>query len=556
MLRKITLLLVIFSVQFSFGQTNYFVGQTGQDAAGFGLSASSPFLTVTYAATQVTAGDTINVLSGTYTNTSYGNGNMWNEDEAVKIYDLHGNASAYITIRPFGNQSVTFKGDGDYIVQIRNSSYIRLQGFGIEGEVNHIPLDSALQYQFIYKDSLGIIHYRVAPHTPDSVVDTMTFPILNHILRPGYFNGIGVLVQNSNHVDISGNHIHHTPGTGLRAFQCDYINFTDNEIDNCSRRSSVGNHGLVIDGSISVDNIDTAKIFILRNRVHHNYNEVYSWNPQKTFINAQIDEGKGITPQRNTVANGWRHGRIRIENNLAYLNGFSGVAVNEGVRVDIINNSCYLNSFTGRGRYLGISIQSGDSISIVNNIVVADTSWQGFALAASDTSNLLISTNLIQGHVDAGIAAIAVNSVFTDPQFNNPSVYDFSLQPSSAAINASLLTMAPLTDFFNNTRDSLPDIGAIEYISPIGIADAGQLLEHVGVYPNPFSIQATFYSDFILKNATLTVYNTYGQIVKQIRNISDQWIVFTRDNLPSGPYFLQLTEKNEIIAIDKIMIAD
>ena len=42
------------------------------------------------------------------------------------------------------------------------------------------------------------------------------------------------------------------------------------------------------------------------------------------------------------------------------------------------------------------------------------------------------------------------------------------------------------------------------------------------LYPNPFSIQTTLKIDNLLKNATLTVYNSFGQTVKQIKNISGQ----------------------------------
>jgi hypothetical protein len=74
------------------------------------------------------------------------------------------------------------------------------------------------------------------------------------------------------------------------------------------------------------------------------------------------------------------------------------------------------------------------------------------------------------------------------------------------------------------------------------------------VYPNPFSFETTFRTDHYLRRATLSVYNVYGQVVKQLDNLSGETITFSRDNLPAGLFFLELSEKNRIIAYGKIII--
>lgn len=78
----------------------------------------------------------------------------------------------------------------------------------------------------------------------------------------------------------------------------------------------------------------------------------------------------------------------------------------------------------------------------------------------------------------------------------------------------------------------------------------------LSVYPNPFSTQTTLRTDKDLKDATLTVYNLYGQIVKEIKNISGQAITLHRDNLVGGLHFIRLTQDNKIISADKLVIAD
>ena len=96
---------------------------------------------------------------------------------------------------------------------------------------------------------------------------------------------------------------------------------------------------------------------------------------------------------------------------------------------------------------------------------------------------------------------------------------------------------------------------------------------NISVYPNPTNQNTTLKFDNAMKgNCTLTVYNSYGQQVKQfvIRN-SDSFVI-RRDNLPGGLYFLRLTTSSpfsspngggqegagwgEVIATGKLVITD
>jgi len=81
--------------------------------------------------------------------------------------------------------------------------------------------------------------------------------------------------------------------------------------------------------------------------------------------------------------------------------------------------------------------------------------------------------------------------------------------------------------------DPLPPAGSLNYYWEIGYAtDAGFAAGIIStdakkeflLYPNPFSSSTTLRTDIFLKNATLTVYNSYGQTVKQIKNISGQTV--------------------------------
>lgn len=462
---KNKIILAVFSLTASMnliGQTNYFVADNGIDS-NTGLSIAAAFNTAQKAVDVATHGDTINVLGGPYSNATFGTVDIWKEERTIHIKNkLNAINEDYLVIRPYQKELVKLNGDGAFIIQIVNSSYIHVEGFEIEGETNNIPLAFAEQHKFTYKDEDGNILQRVPPNTSDEAVANMTFPVLSNITRPTYFNTHGISVNRSHHIKILNNIVHHTPGEGIRSFTSDYLTINGNIVHNCSRRSATGVHGLSVYTLASIDEVTAYKVFIENNRVYDNYNEVYSWSQSKTIITPHIDEGKGITVQRCTPDKGWKNGRVLFQNNLTYNNGFSGLHVNSGERVDIINNTSYHNSFTGSGNQHGISAQGSNDIKIINNIIVNNPALNGKGINIGNTGSYIIKNNLLSGTIDADANAIDQNTIFADPLFVDVNNFDFSLQSTSSAIGAASSNDAPALDYLNNSRDTNPDIGAIE----------------------------------------------------------------------------------------------
>ena len=89
-----------------------------------------------------------------------------------------------------------------------------------------------------------------------------------------------------------------------------------------------------------------------------------------------------------------------------------------------------------------------------------------------------------------------------------------------------------------------------------GITNSNFYPNSFKVFPNPFSTQTTLQTDILLHNATFTVYNCLGQTVREITNISGNTATFYRDNLPSGLYFIRLTQDNKQIETKKLIITD
>ena len=560
---KLILLLIIllYSSVVVFAQNNYYVSQqTGSDNNN-GQSVSNPFKTVDEALNFIQPGDTLWFM-GEFTNPSYNpnynysnninDPHIWHQENTVRINNLNGASGQYITLKAYDNNTV-LKGDGANILRITNSSYLRIEGFEIYGEVENIPLSTALALQFLYReDGSTNTQYRVQPGTSASQVENMTFPALNNVSRPSYTDTRGLYISsNIHHLDIVDNYIHHIPGNGFRVQGCDYVNIIGNEVHDTSRKSYSGTHGLVVTNATSIDNFNGYKIFIQQNKVHHNYNEIYSWAPSKTFITPRIDEGKGISLQRNDVANGWTKGRFLVSDNLTYWNGYSGLHSNTGVRIDFINNTAYMNSYTNTvtyaneeqsGNNIGMSAQGGNNNKFINNVIFIDNAWGGFPISiANNETNTQIENNIVFGingttNLDSDVSAIDVNTLVANPLFEDPDNFDFSLTSNSPAIGFANATFATDTDYFGNDRDNNPDAGAIEFsnLSMKKISSAS-----FDVYPNPVSDVLFIKSEEVLN--TVMVYDITGKEISVTIDLVQKQVDLSE--LSTGVYLVVLNNQ-------------
>jgi hypothetical protein len=86
--------------------------------------------------------------------------------------------------------------------------------------------------------------------------------------------------------------------------------------------------------------------------------------------------------------------------------------------------------------------------------------------------------------------------------------------------------------------------------------DESEHFPFTSISPNPVSASAVLKTNVPFDNAVLTIYNMYGQQVKQLNDLSGNSITLQREGLPAGVYFIRLGEDNTIIASDKLIIAD
>jgi hypothetical protein len=109
------------------------------------------------------------------------------------------------------------------------------------------------------------------------------------------------------------------------------------------------------------------------------------------------------------------------------------------------------------------------------------------------------------------------------------------------------------------TNSGLPNTGDI-FIAKLGNSTLSlpeiEQKQRLEFFPNPFCTVTNFQTDQLLKDVTLTLYNAFGQVVNQIIHISGHTVSISRNNLPSGTYFILLTQNNTIISSGKVVITD
>lgn len=131
-----------------------------------------------------------------------------------------------------------------------------------------------------------------------------------------------------------------------------------------------------------------------------------------------------------------------------------------------------------------------------------------------------------------------------------------SAYPTFNKIDPNNFYLAWLTkDTVNNKINVFERL--IHFNSTTGINTSEQNMNpQIHIFPNPFSLETTLKSNDNFIDATLIIYNSQGQQIKQIKNIFGQTVTLNRDNLQSGLYFIRLTQDSKVITTGKLVITD
>lgn len=105
------------------------------------------------------------------------------------------------------------------------------------------------------------------------------------------------------------------------------------------------------------------------------------------------------------------------------------------------------------------------------------------------------------------------------------------------------------------TNDGTRFTPNVDVCSPLSVNEYGYEQDNFKLYPNPTSTTATLEFDNSKKeNCRLTLYNTIGQTLLFINDITSNKTVIERHNLTNGLYFFRLDTGAKTIASGKLII--
>ena len=264
------------------------------------------------------------------------------------------------------------------------------------------------------------------------------------------------------------------------------------------------------------------------------------------------------------------------EYNAWYIDAASDYIGNIYSQIPFITDTIIVNSTTyiskGIGDILLTKINSSGNVVWIKQF--GGTGDDGVEAINMDTSGNIIAYGYFQDTIILGIDTLIASSTydyFLVKYNSSGNIISASALHSGSDIIEMALDIngnAYFTSYYSGTANfgstNLTSVNSnwdifvakLSQGTLTNISDNYILKDKLLIFPNPFSSQAVLQADNLLKGATLTVYNCFGQTVKQIKNISGQAVTLLRDNLPSGLYFIRLTEENKIIAVDKLVISD
>ena len=215
------------------------------------------------------------------------------------------------------------------------------------------------------------------------------------------------------------------------------------------------------------------------------------------------------------------------------------------------------------GRFTTINETPRVWIARLNINGTLDTSFSVPGLVANDYDYVSTSSIQSDGKIIIGGYFPSGNSISRDniARLNTDGSFDTCFESGTGAgftvfstsiQNDGKIIIGGLFNSYNGTgRNRLARIHGRDSVTRISKFSGNN---EVIIYPNPFSSQTVLQVANSLSNATISFYNTSGQKVMEIKNITGQEVILHRKNLPAGIYFVCLTENNKQIAMKKIII--
>jgi pectate lyase len=229
------------------------------------------------------------------------------------------------------------------------------------------------------------------------------------------------------------------------------------------------------------------------------------------------------------------------DSSIIYSQLFTNPAISaEGRQIKIVGG-------TGAGQIrIGIEMYVIDSVLRIVEAVI-DSPW---TIIPDSTSiyEVIVTCNNAVGGWGTYASGIALADTDHDGMHDAWEVSHFLNPNDSADGNGTTIDSLGYTNL---------EVYLNEFYSPDSVTAVNNLQKEknlFSIYPNPFSSSATLQLSFKVSNAELTVYNLFGEKLREIKNISGKKIQVLRSNLSKGIYFFRLAEGNATMVAGKFII--
>ncbi len=406
------------------------------------------FATLEDAAPSISAGDTVLIFDGIYS------------DGSQFLEDLNGTESSPIVIMAENQHEAIFQG-GTEAIHLINCSYMILDGLLIEQQTgNGINIDDGGDYD-----------------TP-----THHITIRNCLFRDMAAGGNHDLLKLS----------------GLNDFvvsSCQFLNGADGG----SGVDMVGCHNGVIEDCL----FDEAGVSGIQNKGGTQFiliqRNVFTNMAQRAL---NLGGSTGLQyfrpPLSNPIVDAFEAADIDVFSNV-FIGSWAPIAYVGCVRVKVYNNTFYQPE-----NWVIRILQETDvegfltcaDNEFINNIVYLENDLTEVNIGPDTAPETFTIENNIWFNENSSswspnLPVSDPNQMIVDPLFVNAGQSDFHLQPTSQAIAAGQVLAAPLTDFYQDNFNSPPSVGAIEG-NPIMTLVSATPFNNISVYPNPTSGRLTF----------------------------------------------------------------
>ena len=278
----------------------------------------------------------------------------------TSVNECYGTATKNILIRPWGEEQVSIAFKDRAGIQIRNSSYVTLEGFEIIGANSKATFEDAMNNWWSDTD---------------------------------FYQGTGIAIrEGSDHILVQKNIVHDTTASGIKAVGASAVTIKENIVYNCAWWTIQGTTGIGITLAKAYESdSDNSRAYnkMVRNLIFNNESRIYSRVWAKGEAHLRVDEGEAILVQEQNVGvTGGYKGRYLIQNNFLLHNGKT-IVVNQAGRVDIRRNSYYMNGTTAKNKELyvaaGLRVNRSEDVTFRANAIDAD-SLHGLLYSVADNS--------------------------------------------------------------------------------------------------------------------------------------------------------------------------